>query len=302
METIKPLLESHFIPILENLERERKSIIDRNYTLMCISGGIMGVGVMIADEMQLIHPFLISVVFGLALYFIFANKGEDGWQLNYKDKVVNTIVKVAFGETGGYASGYGHSQAEFVNTQLFNTTPNRYHSEDMIRGEVGKTFIYFSEVLAEKETKNGKNTSVETLFEGILFTADFNKHFKGKTIVREHGFFDFFSSGKIELENPNFRELFTVIADDPIEARYILTPSFMERILHLHEKWDGDIGLSFIESKLTIAIPMSHNFFEVSIWKKIDPKTQWIKEWNIVSELIEIVHDLDLNTRIWTKE
>lgn len=273
---------------------------------MCIAGGIMAVGIMLAFEIQAELPFYItlglSVALGLIFYFSLADKGANDWKIDYENKVVNTIVKIAFGENGDYAPDYGHSETEFNNTQLFDTVPNIYYSEDLISGKVDKTTLYFSEVLAQKETKNGKNTSTKTIFSGILFTADFNKHFKGKTIVIEHELFGFLSRKTIELENPDFRELFTVYADDPIEARYILTPSLMEKILHLNKKWKGGLGLSFINSQLTIAIPMSHNFFEISVWDKIDVKNQWVENWTIVSDLIKIVSDLDLNTRIWTKE
>ena len=304
-DPLKPLLESHFTPILETLERERKAIIDRNYTLMCIAAGIMAVGAMFTFEIQPEFPFYIalglSVAMGLIFYFSLADKGAIAWQIDYEKKVVNTIVKIAFGETGSYSPDYGHSEAEFNNTQLFDTEPNIYYSEDLIGGKIDKTDIYFSEILARKETKNGKNTSIDTIFEGILFTADFNKHFKGKTIVTEHGFFDFFARKTIELENPDFKKLFVVYADDPIEARYILTPTLMEKILYLNKKWNGGLRLSFIDSQLTIAIPMNHNFFEISVWSKVDVKNQWIEDWTIVSDLIKIVSDLDLNTRIWTK-
>jgi hypothetical protein len=305
-DPLRPLLESHFIPILETLERERKAIIDRNYTLMCIAGGIMALGAMFAFEIHVEVPFYIalglSVALGIFFYFSLADKGANEWKMDYEKKVVSTIVKIAFGETGNYAPDYGHSEAEFNNTQLFDTVPNIYYSEDLISGKIDKTTLYFSEVLAQKETKNGKNTSTETIFEGILFTADFNKYFKGKTIVVEHELLGFFSRKAIELENPEFRELFTVYADDPIEARYILTPSMMEKILQLNKKWNRGLGLSFINSQLTIAIPTSHNYFEISVWDKIDVKNHWVKDWTIVSDLIKIVSDLDLNTRIWTKE
>ncbi len=52
---------------------------------------------------------------------------------------------------------------------------------------------------------------------------------------------------------------------------------------------------------LTHARDMAY-FFEISVWSKIDVKNQWVKDWTIVSDLIKIVSDLDLNTRIWTKE
>ena len=65
-----------------------------------------------------------------------------------------------------------------------------------------------------------------------------NKTFKGTTIIkRDRGkvanFFRSKMSGleSVKLEDPKFEKLFDVYGNDQIEARYLLTPSFMERPL-----------------------------------------------------------------------
>ena len=298
-----PSLQALFAPVLEALEAERLLIVNRNYTLMAISAGIVFGGALLALDLQIV-PFLIGgAILGLATYFIFADKGADEWAAKYKHNVINAIVKSFFAEQGSYKPENGHSEAEFMQTELFDTQPDRYHAEDLIHGKVDKTAICFSEVHAEYKTSNSKGqTSWHTIFEGILFTADFNKHFNGRTLVKQKGFWDFVSYSNIELENLEFRQEFGVYADDPIEARYILSPALMEKILQLNKNWGGSLGFSFVGSQLTMAIPMAVDFFEISVWSKIDSQRTWQKDWHIIADMVSMVHDLDLNTRIWTKE
>lgn len=296
-------LQAHFAPILEVLERERRSIVDRNYTIMCIAFGLVLGGGLLTFEFENPAFIGISIFLGLFVYFAFADKGAKEWAIKYKNDIINAIVLSFFGENGSYQPNYGHTEEEFLDTELFDTEPDRFHSEDFIKGKVDKTLFCFSEVHAEYKTTSSKGkTSWHTIFKGILFTADFNKDFQGRTIVKQNDFWAFLKFGNIELENPEFRKEFGVWATDPIEARYILTPSFMEKMLLLNKNWGGSLGFCFVRSQLKIAIPMQTNFFEVSVWSKIDAQREWQKDWQIIADLISVVHDLDLNTRIWTKE
>jgi Protein of unknown function (DUF3137) len=292
-----------FAPVLDNLEAERRAIVNRNYNIIAVLGGIVFSCIFISIYMENPAVLISSAVLSVMLYFVLADKGVGEWTYKYKKDVVGAIVKSFFGEEGIYENFNGHTETQFIDTQLFSTEPDRYHSEDLIRGKVDKTAISFSEVHGEYKTSNSKGqTSWHTIFRGILFTADFNKHFNGRTIVKQNGFWNFVSFGNIKLENSQFNDEFTVYADDSIEARYILSPTLMEKILLLNRNWGGSLAFSFIGSNLTIAIPMDKNFFEVSVWSKIDTQNQWRKDWQIIADLVSIVSDLDLNTRIWTKE
>jgi len=87
-----------------------------------------------------------------------------------------------------------------------------------------------------------------------------------------------------------------------VEARYILSPSLMQRIVEFKRKWNTKVYLSFRDSKVYIAIKMDKNLFETRLFKSI-------VDYNFIEENIRflilltgIVDDLNLNTRIWTKE
>jgi hypothetical protein len=64
-----------------------------------------------------------------------------------------------------------------------------------------------------------------------------NKPFEGKTIVRNKEFGIWLTPvaalEKVSLEDPDFDKRFDVYSSDQVEARYVLTPTFMERISEL---------------------------------------------------------------------
>jgi hypothetical protein len=291
-------LEANFTPFLQKLEAERLQIVDRNYTLLAVAlGFILGGGLLSYD--QEIPVFLFGgIVIGVLVYLIFSDKGASAWSAKYKQELILTMVKSFFGENGVYEPNNGHHPDEFNATDLFDRIPGRYQSEDLIQGKVDKTLITFSEVNAEYKTTSSKgNTTWHSIFRGILFTADFNKHFQGRTIVKGR----VFSDGNVKMENPEFSKEFSVNATDQIEARYILSPSLMEKMLLLNKQWNHSLGFSFIGSNLTIAIRSDTDFFEASIWSKVGHHT-WQRDWQLIGDLINMVDELDLNTRIWTKE
>ena len=295
-------LQARFAPVLTELETQRKKIVDRNYTILSISAGILFAGLLFGYDFQSVPVAVGGFVLALLNFVIFGDKGAVEWRLKYKQEVIRTIVESFFGAGGAYRPAEGHAERDFINTQLFDRSPDRYSAEDLITGYVDKTMIGFSEVHAEYKTTDSKGkTSWHTIFNGMLFSADFNKHFNGRTIVKQGGFWGFVQYGNTEMENPEFNKEFSVFADDPIEARYILTPALMEKILQVNRNWGGSLGLSFINSQLYIAIPLSKNFFEASVWSKIDGTSQWQRDWQIIADMVSLVDDLDLNTRIWTK-
>src|SRR5699024_5353690 len=88
-------------------------------------------------------------------------------------------------------------------------------------------------------------------FQGVLFLADFNKGFKGHTLLQDKRVKSyqhlkryirmlFYKSGRrklnrIKLENPTFNRLFKTKTTHEIEARYILTPNFIEKIIGFNQ-------------------------------------------------------------------
>lgn len=107
----------------------------------------------------------------------------------------------------------------------------------------------------------------KTVFSGVFILADFNKEFKGQTVIlpdtveKKLGWFSNYiqklnplRSQLVKLENINFEKKFVVYSDNQITSRYILSTAFMERILDLKARFYSNIYLSFVDSKIYIAV------------------------------------------------
>jgi len=94
---------------------------------------------------------------------------------------------------------------------------------------------------------------------------------------------------------------FVVYSDDPVEARYILSPLFMEKLLACKERLDMDISISFYKSNIYIAIPVSKDFFEPGLFRTIINPEKTEEYFEDMKMVLEIIDELSLNTRIWSK-
>ena len=112
-----------------------------------------------------------------------------------------------------------------------------------------------------------------------------------------------FTRGKlIKLEDPEFEKEFAVYGDNQVTARYILSTSLMERIMEFKKKTGRPLHMSFVQSKVYIALSYDKNFFEPKIFNTILDFNLVLEYYNDLSLFIGIVEDLNLNNRIWTKE
>ena len=104
------------------------------------------------------------------------------------------------------------------------------------------------------------------------------------------------------MENPEFEKLFVVYGTDQTEARYILTPTVMEAIISLKKTLHKKIHLSFIDNRVYFAISFDENLFEPTVLKSGVNKENIKLIYDLFMINTKIIHELHLNTRIWTKE
>ena len=305
--------------VLNALEIDRKKIAETYktcYILFGLAALILAIGLLISFPMLAFFGALVPLVIGVVMYFQIQDEVKK-YKFVYKTNVVSSALK-EINETFSITPQSGLPEYEFISSELFTTEPDRYKTQDLISGTADKTSFWFAEVHAEykteTQTKNGTKTTWHTIFKGIIFVADFNKNFQVSTVVRPKGVadaigawfsknvFSFGNSELVHLENIIFDEIFATYSRNQIEARYILTPAMMERILELNKKSDDTISLSFINSKMYIAFPLSHNYFEAPIHSSLLVPDLLTDDLSIVQFMQDIVHELDLNTRIWGKK
>ncbi|PWS27841.1 galanin [Pedobacter yonginense] len=304
--------------VLASLEIKRKKIAStqkKGYTFLGIGIALGVLGTLIGFIVPSIIVGLVPAIFGgVTLYQI-----NDEYRA-YKDAFKQDVIGTALRNLDASLSINPHAgiyDAEFVSSQLFQTDPDRYATEDLVVGKAGKTGFYFAEVHAEYKTevstKNGTRTEWHDIFKGIIFVADFNKNFNGITIVRPKNFgssigawfsknlFSIGDNDVVQLENTAFCNEFITYSNDQVEARYILTPALMERILELNGQSQETITLSFTDSKMYIAFPLHRDYFEAPVFKTLLNPNLLNDDISTINFLYGIIQELDLNTRIWGK-
>ena len=312
------------LPQLQTLEDQRKEVVQKSDRWMFGGLTVFIVSVLtllIISANTLNPPFwiliigFICLIAGLAVKFNTINK----FKIEYKERVVKTVVS-NINEALHYSATHVISSQDFRESQIFSGRADRYTGEDLIHGRYGKTDFRLSEVKAQERrqqhTKRGTRTYYVTIFEGLFMVADFHKHFEGRTFVlpdhTEKGAgtwfskkLQYFSGGRgdlIYLENPEFEREFKVYGDDPVEARYILSTSMMEDILKLRRRFGVRIHLSFIRSNVYLAISKTKNFLEPDIKQALTERKTIFRLYEEVQILLSLIDDLNLNTRIWSKQ
>lgn len=194
---------------------------------------------------------------------------------------------------------------------------DRYSPEDLFHGKVGETEVYFSEVKAERRDSttdsNGRSrTKWVTLFDGVFFMADFHKDFTTwATVTPDFAEKTFGWLGEklqnmggnvVRLENPEFEKAFVVRGGDQVQVRYILTPDMQSRLLDLRATLNRRMMLAFKDSRVIMLFNVKENWFEPNVSESAHNAWQIKKFVHEMQTCCSIVEDLNLNTRIWTKQ
>jgi hypothetical protein len=315
-------------PILREIEAERSQQVHR-FAQITLWSVVIGGLLSLALAMFRIGAWAFAPL-GIALLIIgavYTSKATE-WRNTFKYRVMTRLVKL-FHPSLNYYPHRAIAEQEYHLSMLFHNSPDpdRYRGEDYIEGVIDKTDIRLSELHTEYrqvtyDSKGRRREHWVTIFRGLFISADFHKHFHGVTLVLPDteqswlgGFGQWLQSisaklgnqpGElVKMEDPEFERLFKVFSTDQVEARYILTPNMIRRIVEFRNRTKSQVRLSFIASRVFVAISTYHNYFEPpSLFapadKLLDPSTlaQYFDELKFA---LAVVDELNLNTRIWTK-
>lgn len=237
----------------------------------------------------------------------------------FKDVVVGNLVRALYPSFEYHSTQY-ISESVYAESGLFPRKYDKYQGDDLVVGKVGSTDLAFSELHTQYksesvDSKGRRNTKWVTIFRGIFFHADFHKEFQGATYVlpdRAESFFGkwigqgiqsvFSRHGEIvKLENPEFEKRFVTYSKDQQEARYLLSPSLMEKVLLLRGALGVELSLAFVRGRIFVAISTRRSHFEPRWWGKVVSLKEIAAMRDLIDSVIGIVDQLNLNQRVWTK-
>lgn len=190
----------------------------------------------------------------------------------YKRKVKPQIMPVFANFFGSFTYQYeGKIDDTLLNQSGLFGKYNTSIGDDYFTGVYDGVCISIAEEKLKLRRKDFRNHDMTTtIFDGICILFEMNKNFKGRTVVlKDMHVFNVFNRvaglQNVKLEDIRFEKYFEVYSDDQIEARYLLTTGFMERMLKLRDLYNGkSIQFSFNNNKLLLAIPTSQDMFEAN--------------------------------------
>ena len=308
------------LPVLRPLEEKRKKLMS-GYLIIGLTVAVSLLAFFVLGRQigrmwwLFLIPGAVVIGYGINLYGV-----SSTYTAEFKSSVIAALVK--FLDAGLEYNSQGLvSMEEYKDSRIFLQHVDRYSGDDLVAGKIDKTAIRFSELHSEYKTehvdsKGHRHTQWHTIFRGLFFIADFNKHFNGCTVVlpdTAEKLFGGFLGGMmqkmnmsrgqlIKLEDPEFEKNFAVYGDDQVTARYILSTSLMERMLAYKKETKKNVYFSFVNSSIYVAVSCGKTLFEPKIFGSLLDFAM-IKEYYKDLELATgIVEDLNLNTRIWSKE
>lgn len=285
-------------PQLEAYDEVRQSAVKKFWVWLAV---IVGLGFAVAAyayyRTQNVQILLFIAVPFLIIIFVV----RSALIKPLKDYTKSTIMT---GLTDVMGWTYSETLAAEPDIRLFSDNylvPRFYDRigyEDEIRGQIqGVNFTAF-ECHMERETRDSKGrSSWQTVFRGTLIQMDFGKDFLGRTLVlRDRGIFNSKNKSNLKrvgLVDPVFEKIFEAYGSDQVEARYLLTPDFMQKLVDLEHAVDGKrIRFAFSGGDLLIAVETQNRFEAGSMFRPLADEARiqrYMDEFSSLYQIIDMV-------------
>lgn len=304
-------------PSLSDLEKTRTHILSQ----LKWYGGMGAVAFLLTalwmgKNFGLLHPLMMGIVIAFAALASMTYRFmTQGYAKDFKARIITPLVG-AIDPHLLYNPDFMVSQHLFNRCALFQHDTDRYNGNDYVKGSIDGVNLEFSDIHAEYQTRDSKGrTQWHTLFRGLFLVAEFNKHFKSRTVILPDlaektfgnligGWLQSKNSSRdsvIHLDDPEFEKKFVVYGNDPIEARYILTHAMMKRIVEFQKKISHPLFISFVHNHIHIAIATQKDLFEPSLSTSLLDYKQAMEYVNTLNNTLGLVEELKLNEKLWSK-
>lgn len=293
-----PHYDAHLRPLLSEFEGKRVEALRSCRTRMRgavvlagLAGGLGVVGALASGKPILL--FLAGLIMFAGLAWAVWPVVSYGHEL--KDRVYPEVFRF-FGEDFVYVRKGRLSASELRRSKILPSYDKEF-VEDYVGGTYKGVGLELTECKLTEQQGSGDNRRDVTKFQGVFVLLQMHKNFSGRTVVKkDQGAIGNWFSGlgdgmdPVKLEDPRFEKRFDVVSTDQIEARYLLTPTFMERLMALPGLFNGtDVQASFFDNKLLLMIPCKHDRFEPG---SVFAPTTFVPEIRTILEEMKVIFDM----------
>lgn len=294
-ETFPRLYGERIEPILKAREVERLAAIDTFWQRAGL-GALATLGV-VALAVFLAFNFELAIFAGLATAML-----AGAWATAPARAVALAAKKQALEAIAGAINcSYAldtfppDGMEQFTHWQLVPTGDRATFQDRFAGAHHGCNFAFFDGHV-QKKVRTRRGSRWETLFRGQLICIDFPKRFLGTTVIhRDAGMLNFMqawgsSLQRVGLGESRLEKAFEVFSSDQVEARVLIHPVFMERLLELETRFHGkQLRCAFTAGQLLVAIEGGDRFELGSMFKSLldEAKVQAILQ--DVSEIMKLI-------------
>ena len=221
---------------------------------------------------------------------------KKNFENKVKSKIMPTVCSCFNDMT--WAQGYYWGANLFVDSCLISEFTNEQY-DDIFEC----TYKDVNMQIVESVYTRGSGKNKTTLFEGVIVKLSMNKNFTGHTVIAPDTFFHATPNEWLRhttLEDVVFEKKFDVFTNDEVEARYLITPSFMERLNNIKTSFRADkIKCAFYKDMFILVLSTPKDLFSLcSLVKPMDDHQQYFQMYEEIISIIKLIDHFKLDQKI----
>jgi Protein of unknown function (DUF3137) len=176
---------------------------------------------------------------------------------------------------------------------------DRASFEDQWSGTIGEIPFMLHEAKLE-------NQRWVTVFHGLVMSVGYARRFHGTTLLARNNAFRKFFGGKkdsikvigmeldyAEMVHPDFEDKFDIYTTDQVEARHLIDPVYVERLIALESSYRGeDVATIFHEGSLVVTLKAG-NMFESGSIEARDDRTRLATTIDQFARVADLARELN---------
>lgn len=219
---------------------------------------------------------------------------------SFENKVKKEIMPVfcSFYEDLRWYKGSGCKKLASIENSCLLPNYTRKKYDDIFSGSYKDVCFTIAEARYSGRLRDTESPG----FHGVILKFEMNKAFVGHTVVWPHVLLAESPAKHLKrtvLEDINFEKKYDVFCNDEIEARYLITPSFMERLTNMKTVFSAcEVHCAFYHRSLYIALQTSKDLFSIcDLAHPVNDFSQYDQMYNEIISIFELVDYFKLNEK-----